>query len=493
MNLKARTITGLKWSFTDNAVNQIIQFAIGLVLARLLGPNEFGIIGMSLVFIAISETLVNSGLGSALIRKQKCTEADYNTMFYTNIGMGIVSFIIVFFAAGAISRYFSNTELFLLVRIMAINLIINSYGMVETAILTRNLDFKRQTKITLISNVFSGAIGIGMAIMGYGYWSLAARTLCQNFFRVIMLHASSDWKPRIMYSLESFKELFGFGVKLLGAGLIDTIYKNIYKLVIGKYFSVADLGYYTRAELFMNLPSQNIEITTQRVTYPVLSSLAGDDVILKTAYKKLIRLSFYISSTLMLLMIINAREIVLILLGANWAPTIPYLKIICISGMLFSLHSLNLNMLNAKGRSDLFLRLEIIKKILIIPVIIIGVHYGMLVLLWGMVINSFFSYLLNSMYSAKLIDYPTTEQLSDIVPTFLHTLIMAALAFAVGTLAPSQLYLSLLMKTGVALLYLFFAGHYLKIPEYLEIKGIVSEQINQHLIPLLKIRKISKE
>lgn len=492
MSIKNKTISGLKWSFADSFVIQLIQFFIGLVLARLLSPTEYGIIGMSMVFIAISETFVHSGLGSALIRKQNCSEADYNTMFYTNIGLGVVTFSILFFAAGAISRFYSNPELFLLVRIMAINLIINSFGLVETAILTKRIDFKRQTKISLISSLSSGAIGIGLAFMGFGYWSLAIKTLCQNTFRVALLHLYSDWKPKLMYSIDSFKDLFGFGVKLLGAGLINTVYKNIYKLVIGKYFSAAELGYYSRAEQFKNLASTNLEMTTQRVTYPVLASMVGDDARLKAGYKKLIKLSFYITSTLMLLMIVNAREIILILIGNQWAPAIPYLKIICISGALYPLHALNLNMLNAKGRSDLFLKLEIIKKILVIPVIIMGIHYGMIIMLWGMVLNSFIAYLLNSMFSAKLVGYSVIEQLLDITPTFIHTLIMAALAFGVGTIASSNLFLSLVLKTGVALLYLFLTGYIFKIPEFQEIKTIAIEQIEYHYA-LLKLKKSKNE
>lgn len=488
MSIRDKTISGLKWSFTDNMVNQIIHFLIGLVLARLLSPTEYGIIGMAMVFIAISETFVNSGLTQALIRKQDCSEADYNTMFYTNIALGVVTFLIIFFAAGAISRFYDNPELYLLTRVMAVNLIINSFGMVETATLTRQVDFKRQTKITLIANVSSGIIGITLAFLGFGYWSLAIRTLCQNSFRVLLLHYTSSWKPKLMYSIASFKELFGFGSKILAAGIIDTAYRNIYKLVIGKYFSAAELGYYSRAEQFKNLPSQNLQNTTQRVTYPVLASMVGDDKKLKAGYKKLIKLMFYITSTLMLFMIINAREIVLILIGEKWAPVIPYLKIISISAILFPLHSLNLNMLNAKGRSDLFLRLEIIKKLIVIPVIAIGIQFGMIVMLWGMVFNSFLAYLINAFYSARLINYPTIEQLKDIAPTFVHTLIMAGLAFAVGTVAPSNLFLSLIMKTAVALLYLIGAGYLFKIPEFLELKELGIEQFKHHIAPLFRKR-----
>jgi len=481
LGIKSKTISGLKWSFTDSIVNQIIHFIIGLILARLLSPSEYGIIGMAMVFISVSESIVQCGLGQALIRKPNCTEADYNTMFYTNIALGLVTFSILYFSAGAIARFYHSSELILLTKVMAVNLIINSFGMVETAILTKQIDFKKQTKISVISTTTSGIVGIGLAFLGFGYWSLVIRTLTQNLIRVILLYTLSKFKAKLIYSIDSFKELFGFGIKLLTAGLIDNVYRNIYQLVIGKYFSPAELGYYSRAEQFKNLPSQNIDSTIQRVTYPVLTNIADNDSKLKAVYKHLLKLLIFITSTTMILMIINAREIILILLGEKWAPTIPYLKIIGISGMIFPLHTLNLNLLKTKGRSDLFLKLEIIKKIIVIPVIIIGVHYGMIVMLWGMVFNSFFAYLLNSMFSAKLIGYSTWHQLLDIIPTFINTAIMAILAFAVGQIAPSNLFLSLILKTSVAMGYLFAAGYIFKIPEFIELKELTKEQIQLHI------------
>ena len=355
--------------------------------------------------------------------------------------------------------------------------------MIETAILTKNIDFKRQTKISLVSSVSSGVIGILLAYYGFGFWSLAIRSLCHNSFRVLLLHITSNWKPKLIYSFTSFKQLFGFGSKLLAAGLIDVAYRNAYKLVIGKYFSAAELGFYSRAEQFRDLPSQNIQATTQRVTYPVLASMVGDDARLKSGYKKLVKLMFYITSSLMLFMLINAREIVLILIGDKWAPTIPYLRIICIAGMLYPLHSLNLNMLNAKGRSDLFLRLEVIKKLLIIPVVGIGIRFGMIVMLWGMVFNSFFAYLINAYFSARLINYPTIEQLKDIMPTCLNTLIIAGLAYSIGMIAPPNHVLSLFIKTTVAILYLIGTGYIFKIPEFMELKELGIEQFKNHVAP----------
>lgn len=475
MSLKNKTISGLKWSFTDTLANQIVQFVIGLVLARLLSPGEYGIIGMAMVFIAISETFVDSGLSQALIRKQDCSEEDYNTMFYTNIGIGIVTFLIIFFSAGAISRFYKNEDLFTLTRVMAVNLIIGSFGMVETAMLVKQIDFKRQTKISVISSVSSGVIGIVLAFLGFGYWSLAIRTLCHNLFKVVMLHLSSSWRPRLIYSVKSFKEMFGFGSKLLVAELITSIYNNIYKLVIGARFSAEELGYYSRAEQFKNLPSKNLQVATQRVTYPVLSGI-NDDASLKRAMQKIIKLMFYITCTLMLLLIVNSKEVILVLIGPKWEPAIPYLRIVCISGMFAPLHSINLNLLKVKGRSDITLRLEIIKRLLEIPAIIIGIRFGMIALLWGMVANAFVGYLINAWYTSKLIDYSVFEQLKDLSLTSLNTLVMAGVAFVVTSFLPTGLIVSFIIKNAFIVAYVFISGNLFKIDEYMELKRLAGEQ-----------------
>lgn len=479
MGLRSKTITGLKWSFTDSLANHAILFLVGIVLARLLSPTEYGIIGMITVFIAVSDTIVNSGLSSALIRKRNCTEQDYNTVFYTNIALGVLMFLVLFFSAGAIGKFYKNPDLVPLTRVMAAILIINSFGLVEAAKLTKEINFKLQTKISVISSVSSGVVGISLALLGFGYWSLAIKTLTQNLIRVSLLHLWGKWRPRLQYSLESFKELFGFGSKMMLSSLINAVYQNIYKLIIGKFFSAQELGYFTRAEQFKNLPSSHVDSTIQRVTYPVLSKVNDDDDKMRAAYQKMVRLSFYVSSALMLWMLVSAREIILILIGPQWAPAVPYLQIMCAAAILYPLQTLNLNLLAAKSRSDLFLRLEIIKKLIVIPVIFITIRYGIMALLWGMAAMSAISYFLNSMYSGKLIGYPTGHQLLDILPALLNAAIMTGLAFLAGSLVSDSLILSLVIKSAVAVLSLVGAGKLLKMEEYSEIKSIISEQLSQ--------------
>lgn len=477
MSLKSKTLSGMSWSFIDLISNGAILFVIGIVLARLLSPTDYGIVGLITVFIAVSQTIVDSGLSQALIRKQNCTEEDYNTMFYTNIVFGLVTFFLLFAAASLIARFYQKPELNLLTKIMAVNLIINSFGLIETTILTKTLNFKTQAKISVVSSITGGIVAITFAYLGFGYWSLAIKTLLTNLIKVFMLHYLSTWRPKLQYSLRSLKEMFGFGVKLLAASLINTIYANIYKAIIGKSFSLAELGLYTRAVQFRNLPATNITQTVQRVSYPVLASVSHNPQSVRSGYRKLIRLTSYITSLAMFGLLVCSREIILLLVGQQWAPAIPYLQIMCISGTLYPLHALNLNMLKAMDRSDLFLKVEIYKKVLVIPIIIIGIKLGMIILLWGMVFNSFMAYFINSLFSAKLIAYSSWAQLKDILPSLLENGIVMALAYLAGSLVAHNMYASLGVKIFVALVLVVGFGELGRLLEYKEIKGIIMEQI----------------
>ena len=276
MSLKQKTISGLLWSFIDNFANLGITFIVGIILARLLSPKEFGLIGMLTIFIAVSQSFINSGFSQALIRKKDPSQEDYSTVFYFNMIIGVVCFLVLFLCAGLISRFFKEPQLKPLVQVLGLSLIINAFTIIQQTILTKRIDFKLQAKISIISSVVSGVTGIGMAFAGYGVWSLVIRTITMYAMSSILLWSWNRWKPDLVFSIQSFKELFSFGSNLLISGLIDTIYRNVYYLVIGKYFSAQELGYYTRADQFSSLPSSNLTSVIQRVSYPVLSSIKED-------------------------------------------------------------------------------------------------------------------------------------------------------------------------------------------------------------------------
>jgi teichuronic acid exporter len=478
MSLKQKAIHGLTWSFIDSFTGQGIQFVIGIVLARLLSPREFGLIGMITIFISISQSFIDSGFQQALIRKKSCTQADYSTVFYFNIAVGLFFYFLLFFSAISISKFYHEPQLQSIIRILGLSLIINSFTIIQITSLTKQINFKLQARISIISAVFSGTLSISLALSGFGVWSLVGLTLSKYFVNSFFLWLWNKWRPLWIFSKESFKDLFSFGSKLLLSGLIDTAYRNIYYLVIGKYFSAVELGYYTRADQFKALPAQNLQGIIGRVSYPILSSIQDDKVQLKQAYKKLIKSTMLITFVLLLGMAAVAKPMILILIGEKWLPCVVYLQMLCFVGMFFPLHALNLNMLQVQGRSDLFLRLEIIKKLLAVPTIIIGVIWGIKILILGMLVVSIVSYYINSYWSGRFIGYSFVEQVKDIFPSFLLGAVMSGIVFFEGQLlhiANIPLFI-LQLFTGIIIIIGF--SEWFHLTDYLYLKEIVKEKIN---------------
>jgi O-antigen/teichoic acid export membrane protein len=367
-----------------------------------------------------------------------------------------------------------------LVQVLGLSLIINAFIIVQQTILTRRIDFKLQAKISIISSVVSGVVGIGMAFAGYGVWSLVIKTITMSAMTCILLWLWNRWKPVLIFSIQSFKELFSFGFNLLVSGLIDTIYSNVYYFVIGKYFSAQELGYYTRADQFRALPSSNLTTVIQRVSYPVLSGIKEDISKLKETYKRLIKSTMLICFVLMLGMAAIARPMILTLIGEKWEPCVIYLQMLCFVGMFYPLHALNLNMLQVQGRSDLFLRLEIIKKALAVPIIVIGVIWGIKVMILGMIVNSMIAYYLNSYWSGRLIGYSFLDQIKDILPSFLLATSISFVIFVAGLLIPlSPLPLLAIQLISGALLTISICEvfHY---KDYVYIKEIIKDKFLKH-------------
>lgn len=480
MTLKQKTVSGLLWSFIDNIATLGITFIVGIILARLLTPKEFGLIGMLTIFIAISQSFIDSGFRQALIRKQNCTDNDYSTVFYFSLVISVLAYLILFLGANSIGVFFNEPALKPLVRVLGIGLIINALAIIQSTLLTKLIDFKLQAKISVISSVLAGIISIYMAYTGWGVWSLVASSIIRNLVSSILLWFWSTWKPILVFSKQSFKELFAFGSKLLASGLIDTIYRNVYYLVIGKYFNSAELGYYTRADQFQGLPSSNLQSIIGRVSYPVLLTIQNDIPRLRDAYKNIIRSTMLITFVLMLGLAAIARPMVLTLIGDKWEPCIIYLQLLCFVGMLYPLHALNLNMLQIQGRSDLFLRLEIIKKILAIPVIFIAIIYGIKTMILGMIILSLIAYYLNSYWSGRLIGYPFLEQIKDIIPSLFLASIISSITFIEGILIPFSPLPLLIVQLITGIFLTFGICETIKFKDYIYIKTIVIDKFLKH-------------
>ncbi|HIZ02144.1 MAG TPA: lipopolysaccharide biosynthesis protein [Candidatus Bacteroides merdipullorum] len=470
-SLKNKTVKGVGWSFIDNLSSSGITFLVGLVLARLLTPSEYGIMAILTIFIAVSNSIVDSGFSNALIRKTDARRVDYNTVFLFNLLVSGFLYVVLFLAAPAISRFFKEPLLVEVMRVIGWVLVINALAIIPRTLFVKEVNFKTQTKVSLIASISSGVIGIGMALAGLGVWSLVGQQLSRQLLNTLFLWIYCTWRPAWEFSMQSFKELFGFGSKILLSGLLNTIFNEIYSLVIGRCYTSAQLGQYTRANQFNQIFSSNLTTVIQRVSYPVLSSIQDEPERLREAYRKVIKSTMLISFACMLGLASVARPLIIILIGEKWLPAVGFLQIICFSGMLYPLHAINLNILQVKGRSDLFLRLEIIKKIIAVGPLVLGVLFSIEYMLWGSVCTSLIAYFLNSYYSADLIDYPTKEQIKDILPTFLVSFVTAAAMWSLTLLSLSNwLLLPLQCLLGIALAVLIYEC--LHLPEYVEVKQL---------------------
>jgi teichuronic acid exporter len=476
ISLKQKATQGILWSSIESFASQFISLIVGIILARMLTPKEFGLIGMVTIFIAVSQSFLESGFSNALIRKKDCTQTDYSTVFFFNLAAGVIFFIVLFISAPAISNFFKEPELKTIVQVLALVLIIDSLTIIQRTILIRRVDFKLQTRISVISSTGSGLFAIILAWKGFGVWSLVGLTLAKESLNSFLLWLWNQWRPALVFSMSSFRELFSFGSKLLVSGLLDTIYRNIYFFIIGKYFSVQELGYFTRAYQFNTASSQSITGIMSRVTFPILAQMQDNPVMLKEGYRKMIKSIMLITFVIMLGMAAIAEPMIISLIGEKWRPSIIYLQMLCFVGMLYPLHALNLNMLNVLGRSDLFLKLEIIKKILAVPTIVLGVLFGMKIMIAGMILNSFIAYYLNSYWSGRFIGYSLLEQIKDILPSFLLAAGMSAIVFIEGLLIslPPLPLLAIQLMTGA----LFITGiceaiHY---KDYVYIKEILKDK-----------------
>jgi teichuronic acid exporter len=478
-SLRKKSISGIMWSFIDQFVNLIITFTVGVILARLISPQDFGLIGLITIFISLSDTFVQSGFSSALIRKQDCTDKDYSTVFFFNIFVAVLFYIILLLSAPGISLYFKEPRLYEIIQVLGLSLIINSFSLIQRTLLIKQIDFKKQTLISLISTLFSGICAILMAYKGYDFWSLVARQIIALLLSSILLWILSNWRPLFTFSIQSFKQLFGFSYKLLISGIIDNLYRNMYLIIIGKYFSVLELGFYTKAYEFSKLPSEGLSNVIGRVAYPILASIQDDKLMLKTYYRKLIRSTMLITFVIMLGLVAVAEPFVISFIGEKWRPAIIYLQLLSIVGMMYPLHALNLNMLQLLGRSDLFLKLEIIKKLISIPIVIVGVILGIKEMIIGMLFSSIFAYYLNSYWSGKLFGYSIMSQLMDIIPSFILAVIMCSVLILFGlTFSINYFLLFSIQIFGGAIFVILFC-EFTKNQDYIFIKGMILEVLNK--------------
>lgn len=429
-SLRKKAERGALWSFVDAAGNRIVQFVVGVILARLLVPEQFGLLGMLAIFIAVAQAFLDGGFVMALIQKKEVTEADTSSVFYLNVVVGAVLAGLMYLAAPWIASFYDRPDLCPLTRAMSLIFVINSLGVVQTALLSRNVAFKIQAKVSLVSAICSGCIGIGMAYSGYGVWSLVGQQISRAVCTVALLWLLNSWRPGLVFSLVSLRRMFTFGSRLLASNLLDQVFSNLYYVVIGKVFSPAELGYYTRAAHFQELPSMTLTQAVARVALPVFSSIQDDVARLRRGMQKVLGLLVFLVAPMMVLLAVTAPSLVQVLLTEKWLPCVPYLQMLVILGILYPLHALNLNILVARGRSDLFLRLEVIKKCLILLNVVVSWRWGIMAIIIGQLLLSVVCYFLNSYYTGRLLGYSAWQQLRDIAAYLFSAAVVGAAAYA---------------------------------------------------------------
>ena len=423
MTLKNKLFHGLLWTFADTFLVKGITFCVGIYLARLLGPQEFGLLGMISVFVAIGTSLVESGLSSSIIRTSKPDNTDFSTVFYANIVLSILVYFIIFISAPLISEFFEQVVLINVIRLFCVCFIITALSSVQLAILNKKMLFKKITNYNLPSTIIGSIVGLCLAFNNYGVYSLIWMHIVNKTVFSILLWLNSDWKPTLFFSIPKFKYHYYYGYKLLFAGLLNKFYLNLYNIIIGKYYSVQTIGYYERSSNFSQYSSDVLTGIIKKITFPLLSEIKEDKIRVSKVYMKILRLAFFVSAPIMLGLAAISKPLFLFFLGKEWLPSVVFFQILCVSSVLYPLHSLNLNILKVYGRSDLFLKLEIYKKIITTFFIVAFFQFGILGLIWSGVASSIISLLINTKYSGEIINYNTKSQLYDMIPTFLITLI----------------------------------------------------------------------
>lgn len=416
MSLRKKTVSGLLWTFGQQFSVQIITFATSVILARVLAPAEFGLIAMISLFMSLGHALMDTGLTSSLIRTQEADQKDYSTVFFINIVGSIIIYMILFFTAPAIAAFYEQPILVKIIRVYTFSFVIDAFVSIQRTRLTKSMNFKTEMTIQVPSIIIGGVLGITLAYLGWGVWSLICMYLFQSVLTAIQLWVVSDWKPDFKFYKDRYKYHLSFGWKMTASGLLETLYQNLYILIIGKAFSATHLGYYSRAFTLRQLPISNISKALNKVSYPMFSSINHDDKKLKTAYRKLMQQLLFWLCPILIFATVYAEPFIRFLLTEKWLPAVPYFQVLALAGIMYPLNFYNTNILKVKGRSDLHMRLQIIKKSYAIVGVLCLIPYGIMALLYLQLIISIVDFFINTYYSGKMISYPVGEQLTDILP-----------------------------------------------------------------------------
>ena len=473
-SLKDKAIKGVFWSLIERFGNQFIQFFIGLLLARILMPEDYGILGMILIFISLAQVFSEGGFPSALIRKNKIRNIEYSTVFWFNLFVSIVCYIVLFLSASSIAKFFNEPQLISITKVVGLNIIINALGIIQKTILIKDLNFKSQETINLSSILVSGLIGLILAFNGMGVWSLVYQNLIRNLMVSLSFWIISSWRPLFVFSFTAFKQLFRFGSNMMLSSIINSISENLNAIIIGKLFTAKNLGFYTRANQFQKLPVSSVYGAIGAVSYPVLSELQGDINKLRLGYRSMIKMIGFTLFPIMAILAAVSDSMIHVVLTDKWLPASDILKVLTLIGLFYPLHAINLDILKIKGRSDLFLKLEIIKQILNVITILFSYKYGVMGLVWASVALNIVCFIINAWYSKEFINYSIPNQIKDLsIFLFLSVIIYVMLYFINVNFSHPTIFLVIAPLIG--LFFYIFLAYLFKLEETKIIIQIISK------------------
>ena len=479
-NLQQKALNGIAWSLLDQIVNKLGYLILLIYLSRVLTPADFGLIAMLTIFLAISQSIADSGFSHALVQKSsKATESDFSTVFYINIFMALILYGLLYFSAPFISEFYNAPELTMLSRVLFLMIIINAFSIVPKSKLIIKIDFKSQSLINTAAMLASVVVTIYMVNENLGYWALVGMNLSKALFSSVLLFLYSKWFPREKFSRKSFKSLFSFGSKLLLTGLLSTITQNLYIILIGRYFNPTQVGYFQQGFNYTNLLSGTVTSVIQGVTYPIMTSIQEDKERLVKLYIRVMGLIALVTFPIFIGFAAVSEEFVLIFLGEKWIPIIPILIILSFARLITPISSLNLNILNARGRSDLFLKTDLSKIPMIILALLISVPYGITAVAVAQLITTVISFFINAYYPGKLFGFGSIEQLKQIFPVSLASLFMYECMMFVDF---ESVEIQMLVKILIGVISYLIACKVLKVEAYFDLSQLL----------LKKFRKVNK-
>lgn len=474
MSNRAKAISGIIWTFFDSLILKGLPIIALIILNRLLSKEEFGVSAIMLVFINLGITIVESGLANSLIRTKGADDRDYSSVFWINVLVGIGFYFLLFFTFPYIVTFFEQPIPIEVLRWSSLGVIFASFSTVQTAILSSQMQFRKLMFSNIPGAVLSPIIGVLLAYYNYGIWSLVVMALITPFLQSLSLWIVSPWRPLFLIDFDKAKRHFQFGYKLLLSSLLDTIYTNIYTVIIGKRYNFSELGVYDRARKINDLPSSILTTIVTKVTYPLLSNIQDNKEEISNAYQQILRMALYITAPVMLGLSALANPLILLLASEKFIAAVPYFQIICLASMLYPIHSINLNILKVYGKTNLFLRLEVIKKIIATACILVSFPFGILGLLWSIVATSVLSLLVNTYFSKELIGYSTKQQLLEMLPTLLTAGAMyAVMLLTAQFIQEFPLLLQILTNFTIGFIFYFAISYIFKLKPFLFLLKII--------------------